>query len=258
MPSRRSDFPTYGIDIGPGLMQPDDGVALRVCGRTRTDRPRHADFSCKRAIDGAGDAGVAARACPEQAYRRLLGVGAAIAARPIGGPVSPMSMKSGCRAASRLRRSRHKQAQSPFMSCRTRSPCTLPLRTGNRATRRTPFTALAIFNMASSFARKNPIAAIAAFRMAFGNDPTVRLIVKCSNMAAYPKGTDELRHASISAGNITLLEEIMSAAEIADLYAKADVLLSLHRSKVSVSPLPRRCWRGCRWSQRIGQVTLTF
>ena len=96
---------------------------------------------------------------------------------------------------------------------------------------RTPFTALAIFNMASSFARKNPIAAIEAFRMAFGSDPNVRLIVKCSNMAAYQKGMDELRRASISAGNITLLEEIMSAPELAELYAKAHVLLSLHRSE---------------------------
>ena len=49
-----------------------------------------------------------------------------------------------------------------------------------------PFTALTIFDAASSFARKNPCAAIRAFRLAFGDDEGARLIVKSTRLSRPP------------------------------------------------------------------------
>ena len=46
------------------------------------------------------------------------------------------------------------------------------------------FVVLVAFNMASSFERKNPLAAIAAFQSAFGHDPSVRLLVKITHANA--------------------------------------------------------------------------
>ncbi len=94
-----------------------------------------------------------------------------------------------------------------------------------------PFTVLTIFNFASSFARKNPCAAIEAFRLAFGSDPGCRLWVKCANAMTFPTGTALLQQAIGGADNITLLERTMTPSELDRLYAEADVVLSLHRSE---------------------------
>ena len=94
-----------------------------------------------------------------------------------------------------------------------------------------PFTALTVFDTASSFARKNPCAAIEAFKLAFGGDPTVRMIIKASNLSAYPDGLQRIQNAVGSARNIVILDDILSAPALAELYSNADVVLSLHRSE---------------------------
>ncbi len=94
-----------------------------------------------------------------------------------------------------------------------------------------PFTALLIFNIASSFARKNPLAAITAFRRAFGDDPSCRLIVKTSNAAAFPEALGFITDALGSSHNITVIDRVMSANEIDALYQESDVFMSLHRSE---------------------------
>jgi glycosyltransferase involved in cell wall biosynthesis len=93
------------------------------------------------------------------------------------------------------------------------------------------FTVLTIFNMASSFARKNPLAVVEAFQGAFGDDPTVQLIVKTSNIAVYPRGKQELERAIGAAENIRLIDRTMSPAEMDALYNESDVVISLHRSE---------------------------
>jgi glycosyltransferase involved in cell wall biosynthesis len=93
------------------------------------------------------------------------------------------------------------------------------------------FTALAILNIASSFERKNPCAAIKAFRQAFGNDPTCRLIVKHSNAFTYPEALQLMTEAAGGASNIVFLSDVMDAAGIDRLYAEADVVMSLHRAE---------------------------
>lgn len=94
-----------------------------------------------------------------------------------------------------------------------------------------PFNVLTIFNMASSFARKNPCAAICAFRQAFGFDRSVRLTVKYTNGDAFPEGIALMQAASRGAANVVFLGDTLSSSEVAALYAEADVVLSLHRSE---------------------------
>jgi glycosyltransferase involved in cell wall biosynthesis len=94
-----------------------------------------------------------------------------------------------------------------------------------------PFTVLTIFNMASSFARKNPLATIKAFRRAFGDDPETRLIVKTSNSSAFPPGLEMMKKLALSNENIVILEEAISRPEIDVLYDDCDVVISLHRSE---------------------------
>jgi glycosyltransferase involved in cell wall biosynthesis len=93
------------------------------------------------------------------------------------------------------------------------------------------FNVLTIFDAASSFARKNPLASIAAFRRAFGDDPTAHLIVKASNLPAYPQGASLLRDAMQGRSNMALIEKTMSAVEIGRLYQMSDVVMSLHRAE---------------------------
>jgi glycosyltransferase involved in cell wall biosynthesis len=102
---------------------------------------------------------------------------------------------------------------------------------GRRRSGTRPFTVLNIFNAASSIARKNPVASVVAFRTAFGDDPNARLIVKAANLDATAEGRKQLLEAIGSAPNVTLLAHTMSADEMDDLYAKSDVVISLHRSE---------------------------
>lgn len=94
-----------------------------------------------------------------------------------------------------------------------------------------PFTALVVFNVASSFARKNPCASIKAFRRAFGDDASVRLIVKYSNAFAWPEAVSRMAQAAEEADNIVLRGDVLSAAGMNALYDEADVVLSLHRAE---------------------------
>ncbi len=94
-----------------------------------------------------------------------------------------------------------------------------------------PFTVLTIFNVASSFARKNPCAAIEAFRLGLGDDPKTHLIVKLANPSSYPGSLDIIEQAVSGAANITIIDRTFNALEIDLLYEKADALISLHRSE---------------------------
>jgi glycosyltransferase involved in cell wall biosynthesis len=94
-----------------------------------------------------------------------------------------------------------------------------------------PFTVLVVFNVASSFARKNPCAAIAAFRRAFGNDPSVKLIVKYMNAVVWPEGVRLMEAAASGAHNIELRGSVLDVAGMAALYDETDVVMSLHRAE---------------------------
>jgi hypothetical protein len=92
-------------------------------------------------------------------------------------------------------------------------------------------TVLVAFDMRSGFARKNPLAAIAAFRAAFATDPAVRLIVKVSQATTYEPGWQALQAAVAGVGNIELIDRLLDDAGMARLLDDADIVLSLHRSE---------------------------
>jgi len=93
------------------------------------------------------------------------------------------------------------------------------------------FLVLTSFSLASSFARKNPLAAIAAFREAFGDAGDVMLLLKVGHTEHYPDDMAILLAAVAGAPNIRLETRVLPAADSFALTACADVVLSLHRSE---------------------------
>jgi glycosyltransferase involved in cell wall biosynthesis len=104
-----------------------------------------------------------------------------------------------------------------------------PIDMGKPQLRDDRFTVLTIFNMGSSFARKNPLGAIAAFNLAFP-DNTARMIVKAINLDHFPPAADLLRKACGSNG-VELHEETATVEQMNQLFGASDVVISLHRSE---------------------------
>ena len=90
---------------------------------------------------------------------------------------------------------------------------------------------LVVFDLASSFVRKNPLAAIAAFRGAFGDDPRFSLVLKIGNPHHFPADFTAIRAAVAEARNIRLMTQTLPVADLHALMACADIVLSLHRSE---------------------------
>ncbi len=90
---------------------------------------------------------------------------------------------------------------------------------------------LTSFSLASSFARKNPLAAIAAHREAFGDRPDRILVVKTGAVDHHPGDMALLRAAAQGAGNIRFETRVLPMADSHALTACADIVLSLHRSE---------------------------
>jgi glycosyltransferase involved in cell wall biosynthesis len=88
-----------------------------------------------------------------------------------------------------------------------------------------------IFSLGSSFTRKNPLAAIAAFKLAFGARPDQVLAVKFSGEAAFPAEAAQIRAAAEDVPNIFLFEGSWPAGRIAALLAVTNIVLSLHRAE---------------------------
>jgi glycosyltransferase involved in cell wall biosynthesis len=97
------------------------------------------------------------------------------------------------------------------------------------APRRAAFQAVALFDFNSSSARKNPEGAIEAFRRAFGDDPGCELTIKTQNGQAFPDLLAALR--TRAPANVRVLDETWPYAQVQQLIAGADVLVSLHRAE---------------------------
>jgi glycosyltransferase involved in cell wall biosynthesis len=91
-----------------------------------------------------------------------------------------------------------------------------------------PFTVLTLADSRSSFARKNPAGAVAAFVRAFGSRPDARLLLKLNGP---PADLREICGEAYGATNIELIDRVLSEEEMQQLFASADVLLSLHRAE---------------------------
>jgi glycosyltransferase involved in cell wall biosynthesis len=93
------------------------------------------------------------------------------------------------------------------------------------------FAALTTADALSSFARKNPLGAIDAFRRAFGDRTDVQLIVKTRNLAHSPATAKFIKEAIGGSSNIRLLDGTLAEADRWSLLRSVDALISLHRAE---------------------------
>ncbi len=91
------------------------------------------------------------------------------------------------------------------------------------------FIFLFIFDFSSLIERKNPLAAIQAFKQAFGEDDRVLFILKSSNSAKNPQDLALLQSALENSPNIQHLDGYLSKNEVNGLLYNCDCYLSLHR-----------------------------
>jgi len=91
---------------------------------------------------------------------------------------------------------------------------------------------LVSFNLASSFVRKNPLAAIAAHRAAFGDQADRILVLKIGNPDHFPDDFAAIRAAlGTSAPNIRIDTRTYPGADSLALTRAADIVMSLHRAE---------------------------
>jgi glycosyltransferase involved in cell wall biosynthesis len=90
---------------------------------------------------------------------------------------------------------------------------------------------LVSMNLASSFERKNPLGAIAAFRAAFGSRPDRILVLKIGNPDHFPDDFARITAVVADVANIRIDTRSYPAAASHSLTAAADIVLSLHRAE---------------------------
>jgi len=91
---------------------------------------------------------------------------------------------------------------------------------------------LCAFDLRSTLARKNPLAALEAFRLATARTRRGAILVfKTVGGAENPAALAGLRTAVGGAADVVLIDEALSAADRDRLLASCDILLSLHRSE---------------------------
>ncbi|NKC30247.1 glycosyltransferase [Falsiroseomonas selenitidurans] len=93
------------------------------------------------------------------------------------------------------------------------------------------FLALQVFDAASSIARKNPSAGIAAHHAAFGDDPRHLLVLKVHNTARAGEAWRAVAAQAAARPNVRVLDAALSDADLSALVLACDVLLSLHRAE---------------------------
>ncbi|HJR11691.1 MAG TPA: glycosyltransferase family 4 protein, partial [Rhodanobacteraceae bacterium] len=97
---------------------------------------------------------------------------------------------------------------------------------------RDEFVFLFSYDFNSFIARKNPDAAIAAFRQAFADGvPGVRLLVKSINGARFPEQLEALQRSVADDPRIEVRDGFLSRGEMFGLQNTIDCYVSLHRSE---------------------------
>ncbi len=90
---------------------------------------------------------------------------------------------------------------------------------------------LVSFSLASSLERKNPLAAIAAFRAAFGTRSDRFLLLKIGSPDDFPADFARIRAAVADSRNIRLETRDLPVRDSHALTQCADIVLSMHRSE---------------------------
>ncbi len=86
------------------------------------------------------------------------------------------------------------------------------------------------FDLNSSIQRKNPIAAVRAFSLAFGARTDVTLVIKINGSLADPRA-HELRTILERVKNVAVIEEYVSYEDTIAIVGACDAFLSLHRAE---------------------------
>jgi glycosyltransferase involved in cell wall biosynthesis len=89
---------------------------------------------------------------------------------------------------------------------------------------------LTAFDVRSGFSRKNPIAAVRAFRQANVGGRAV-MVCKAAGVEGAPELMQALRQEIGEAGDVRLMTDWLTGARMAALVASCDIVLSLHRSE---------------------------
>lgn len=90
---------------------------------------------------------------------------------------------------------------------------------------------LVMFDFCSYQVRKNPQAAIAAFRLAARKNPSLGLVVKTQSGDTEPEALAELRASLEDLPHVTFLEQSLTRQHMWDLQSCCDIFLSLHRAE---------------------------
>lgn len=93
------------------------------------------------------------------------------------------------------------------------------------------FLFLCVFDLASYSARKNPLAAIAAFQRAFSDHPGAGLVLKFHSANHELDTEAEFVRLQGQIANLYLIGERISAERLADLRASVDCVISPHRAE---------------------------
>lgn len=91
--------------------------------------------------------------------------------------------------------------------------------------------ALVMYDFHSYQHRKNPQAAIAAFRKAQQGRNNCALVVKTINGAHHPEARDELRASLADLPGTVMIDEFLTRQQTWDLQSCCDMLISLHRAE---------------------------
>jgi|CXWL01.1.fsa_nt_gi glycosyltransferase involved in cell wall biosynthesis len=93
------------------------------------------------------------------------------------------------------------------------------------------FLVLFAFDFDSVAARKNPEAAVHAFRRAFAAGEGPRLVIKTVNAERHPRDAARLRETTLGRPDIEVRDGYLSPADQRSLMNACDLYLSLHRSE---------------------------
>ena len=93
------------------------------------------------------------------------------------------------------------------------------------------FVALCMFDATSSLSRKNPMGAIMAHRLAFGDRQDRILLLKTHGAALAGLAWQEVADAAAAASNVRVLDAAIPRRDVWALMAASNAVLSLHRAE---------------------------
>jgi glycosyltransferase involved in cell wall biosynthesis len=86
-------------------------------------------------------------------------------------------------------------------------------------------------SLRSGLTRKNPMAAIEAFRLAFGRNEKVKLVLKISDVDVERAKWATISNSIAGDPSITVITDVLDDDEMWSLIAESDAIVSLHRSE---------------------------